>query len=196
MNQNPKKTSTAVDGELGTYPSPGTIQIERILPGPIERVWKYLTDSEMRGRWLCSGEMELREGGRFEMIFRNSDLTHGDDRPPAKYAGDEKETHMKGRITQCNPPNLLSFEWFEPTGEATEVTFELSPRGEEVHLLLTHRDLRKRDEMIGVSAGWHTHLGILVDQLRDRKSPPFWATLVALEDEYDKRITDKDVPAA
>jgi hypothetical protein len=87
----------------------------------------------------------------------------------------------------------LRFDWFEPSGETTEVTFELTARDDEVHLLLTHRNLGSRDEMIGVAAGWHTHVGILIDRLHERKSPPFWATLVALETEYGKRISDNDV---
>ena len=32
----------------GTLIEPATLKIERLLPGPIERVWAYLTDSELR----------------------------------------------------------------------------------------------------------------------------------------------------
>ena len=47
----------------GKVLSPTEVRFERLLPGPIETVWAYLTDSKMRGEWLASGPMELRVGG-------------------------------------------------------------------------------------------------------------------------------------
>src|SRR5690606_7556689 len=40
-----------------------TVRFERVLPGPIERVWACLTEPEKRRTWLAGGTMELREGG-------------------------------------------------------------------------------------------------------------------------------------
>ena len=40
-----------------------TVRFERLLPGPIERVWAYLTESEKRRKWLASGDT-IRESGR------------------------------------------------------------------------------------------------------------------------------------
>ena len=51
-------------GEFGVVPEARTLRMRRVLPGPIERVWAYLTESEKRGRWLASGPMELNVGGR------------------------------------------------------------------------------------------------------------------------------------
>src|SRR5512132_2001373 len=59
----------------GVLVEPTTLKIERVLPGPIERVWSYLTDSEMRRKWLASGEMELAVGAPFELVWRNDELT-------------------------------------------------------------------------------------------------------------------------
>ena len=39
----------------GTLIEPTTLKIQRMLPGPIERVWAYLTDSELRRKWLAAG---------------------------------------------------------------------------------------------------------------------------------------------
>ena len=50
--------------DYGVVTDAGTVRLERILPGPIERVWSYLTESEKRGQWFAAGEMELRVGGR------------------------------------------------------------------------------------------------------------------------------------
>ena len=174
--------------DYGVVTEPGTLRIERTLPGPIDRVWRYLTDSEKRGMWLASGEMELRVGGRVELIFRNSSLTENDDPPPAKYANLEDEARTDGRITAYDPPRLLAYTWGESSGEDSEVTFELSPQGKDVLLVLTHRRLLTRDDMISVAGGWHTHLGILADRLSGRTPAGFWATHTRLEAEYEERI--------
>ena len=174
--------------DYGVVTEPGTLRIERTLPGPIERVWKYLTESEARGKWLASGEMELHVGGRVELVFRNGTLTENDDPPPAKYPNGNDETRLEGRITACDPPRLLAYTWPESDNEDSEVTFELSSRGDSVLLVVTHRRLGSRDNMIGVAGGWHTHLGILADHLTGRTSPGFWATHMRVEAEYERRI--------
>ncbi len=97
------------DAAYGVVIGPGTVRFERILPGPIERVWSYLTDSKKRSTWLAAGEMELRPGGQVEHIFINSKLTGHDDPPPAKYAGHLQETRMHGHILACEPPRLLAY---------------------------------------------------------------------------------------
>ena len=93
-----------------------------------------------------------------------------------------------GHVTRCEPPHTLSFTWGEEEGDESEVTFELSEREEQVLMVLTHRRLRNRQEMIGVAGGWHTHVDILIDQLNGRVPKPFWAKIERLEAEYDKRI--------
>ena len=50
--------------EYGVITHPDTVRLERLLPGPIERVWDYLTDSKKRGTWLATGTMDLRVGGK------------------------------------------------------------------------------------------------------------------------------------
>lgn len=193
MNHDPKTSSnrTTTNG-YAVVTAPGTVRLERILPGPIERVWEYLTDSEKRGSWLGSGEMDLRVGGRVELIFHNNALTENDEPPPAKYAQYAEEKRMVGRITACDPPRLLGYTWPEESGEDTEVSFELTPDGDHVLLVLTHRRLSSRDDMIAVSGGWHAHLGTLADRLSDRTPAGFWASFKRLEAEYRERIPEED----
>lgn len=188
MNAQAKKAGVAPAAPYGVATAPDTVRIERIFPGPIERVWSYLTESEKRGRWLAAGRMELRPGGQVEHVFRNSALTDNDDPPPAKYADAAEEFRMTGRITACEPPTLLAYTWNEVSGTDSEVTFELSPERDDVRLVLTHRRLANRDELLSVAAGWHTHLDILGDRLSGRTPPGFWATHTRLEGEYDKLI--------
>ncbi|MEJ8545822.1 SRPBCC domain-containing protein [Brevibacillus borstelensis] len=79
------------------------------------------------------------------------------------------------RITRCEPPSFLAFTWAEESGYSSEVTFEPTPQGENVILVLTRRRLADDGEMISVASGWHTHFGILVDHLSGREPAPFWS---------------------
>ena len=45
----------------GVLTEPATLTIQRMLPGPIERVWAYLTESDLRRKWLAAGEMERED---------------------------------------------------------------------------------------------------------------------------------------
>jgi uncharacterized protein YndB with AHSA1/START domain len=47
-------TQTADD--YGVLTGTDTLTIQRRLPGPIERVWAYLTDGELRRQWLAAGD--------------------------------------------------------------------------------------------------------------------------------------------
>jgi uncharacterized protein YndB with AHSA1/START domain len=174
--------------EFGVVTAARTVCIRRVLPGPVERVWAYLTESEKRGRWLASGPMELRVGGRVELNFRNAELTPHVEQRPEKYKKYEDGASVHGRITRCDPPRLLSYTWSGEPGADSEVTFELTPQGEDVLLVLTHRRLGNRATMVSVAGGWHTHLGILIDHLEGREPRPFWSTYARLEAEYESRL--------
>src|ERR1700733_13906179 len=60
--------------QYGKFTGPAEIRIVRTLPGPIERVWEYLTDSEKRSRWFAGGPMEPRQGGKLTLNFRHINL--------------------------------------------------------------------------------------------------------------------------
>ena len=70
-----------------------------------------------------------------------------------------------------------------------EATFDLSRQDEDVLLVITHRKLQNRKAVVGVAAGWHTHLTILEDVLRSRTPGAFWRTFNPLENEYERRVT-------
>jgi uncharacterized protein YndB with AHSA1/START domain len=171
--------------DYGVVTEPGTVRIQRVLPGPIERVWAYLTESEKRGTWLASGDMEPRVGGQVELRFRNSELSAHGESPPEKHREHAcGGSQTDGRVTAWEPPQRLGYTW----GGGSEVTFELTPREADVLLVLTHRRLGDRNEMLSVSAGWHAHLDILGDKLAGRETRPFWSTHARLEEEYAARI--------
>jgi len=184
MNAKPKELQDERDA-YGTVTEAGTIQFERLLPGPIERVWAYLTEPEKRGKWLATGPMELRPGGKFDLVWRNAELSPRKEKIPEKYQKYEPETRLSGHITRCEPPRLLSHTW---EGGDSEVTYELTPRGGSVLLVLTHRRIASRKDMLSFGPGWHTHLAILEDQLNGREPRPFWSNFGRWEAEYEKRL--------
>jgi uncharacterized protein YndB with AHSA1/START domain len=186
LRQNPGGETQPAQ-EFGVVTEPGTVRLERLLPGPVERVWSYLTDSQKRGKWLASGAMEPRVGGRLELRFEHATLSDVSEQVPDQYKGKEV-SHFTGRITQWDPPRLLAYSWGEGRFAESEVSFELTPRGKDVFMVVTHRRLADRAEMLSVAAGWHAHIGILIDHLNGRSPPGFWAVHTRLEAEYDRRL--------
>lgn len=166
-----------------------TVRFERLLPGPIGRVWNYLVDADKRARWLCGGETELTSGGRVEMIFQNAKLSGQQDiERPEKYKDMPEKVLFSGTVTRCEPPRVLAHTWdYEDT--ASEVCYELHEEGDQVRLVLTHTRLTGRDEMQSVCGGWHTHLDILVDVLNGDEPKPFWKVHTEHEAEYSERLT-------
>lgn len=177
--------------EHGTFTEPGTIVFRRLLPGPIERVWAYLTESDKRGLWLARGEMDLQPGGRVELRFLHAELSPIAEPIPEHHKELADGAAFSGRITRIEPPRLLAFTWNESGGEASEVCFELTPKGDQVSLLLTHCRLGEaRETLLSVAAGWHTHLGILTDRLEGRDPQPFWRVHEACIVDYARRLED------
>ena len=174
-------TDLATLDAYGVLTEPATLKIQRLLPGPIERVWAYLTESELRRKWLAAGEMEMKVGATFELVWRNDELTNPPgQRPP----GFSDEHRMQSRITELDPRRKLAIAW-EGSGD---VSFELEPKGNEVLLTLIHRRLPDRANLLGVGAGWHAHLDVLVARATGKEPEPFWDGLSRLRKEYDRRL--------
>ncbi|MGH6761830.1 MAG: SRPBCC family protein [Phyllobacterium sp.] len=168
--------------EPGRMIAPRTVRLERLLPGSIERAWSYLTDSEKRGQWLASGPMDLRKGGKVELTFRNSELS--DEAAPERYAIYEGRCNH-GEITEIDPPHRISMTW--PHGsDHSEVTFELTRKGNDTLLVVTHKNLPDRGEMVGVASGWDAHLGVLIDRLNGREPKGFWTNILKRQKQYQE----------
>jgi len=174
--------------EYGELLDENTVRFERLLPGPIDRVWRFLTESESRARWLCGGDVETRDGGHVDMHFHNVSLSGDDDIPrPEKYRNMPKKVSFTGQVTRCEPPRVLVHTW-EFGDEHSEVCYELTERGDKVLLVLTHRRLESTDTVLSVSSGWHTHLNLLVDVLQGDKPRPFYRMQRQYEAEYTRRL--------
>lgn len=166
-----------------TLIEPGTVKMERLLPGPVERAWAYLTESDKRAKWLAAGEFDLRVGGKIRLEFDNSRLPN-DEAGLAKHPGTGVHT-FEGTITRLEPNRVLAHTWLWGDNE-TEVTYELAPKGKDVLLSVVHRRLT-REVAASVRGGWDVHTGILADVLNGVKPRPFWTTHDRLEAEYAAR---------
>ena len=152
----------------GALIEPTTLKIQRLLPGPIERVWAYLTDSDLRRKWLAAGAMEMKLN----------------DPPGKRPEGFSEENRMQSRITELEPLRKLTIAW----NGSGDVTFELEPKGKGVLLTVIHRRLPDRSTMLKVSAGWHMHLDVLVARANGEEPASFWDGWSRLHREYEQRL--------
>ena len=170
--------------QAATVVEPGTVKVERLLPGPVERVWAYLTDSRKRATWFAGGEFELRVGGRARLEFDHASLS-SEKVTPDKFKNVGRP-QFDGTITRLEPMRVLAYTM--RFGERdSEVTFELAPRGKEVLLVITHRGMDERDLRVRIMAGWDVHTGILADVLNGVEPRPFWSTHAKMAKEYEAR---------
>ncbi len=175
-------TELAMPDAYGVLTEPATLTLRRRLPAPVERVWAYLTESDLRRRWLAAGDMVLEEGAPFTLVWRNSELT---DPPGTVPEGFGAEHRMESRITEVDPPRRLAFTW----NGSGDVSIDLAPDGDGTLLTLVHRRLPDRRVMVMVGAGWHAHLDVLAARADGRTpSAPFWDGWSALRDEYEARL--------
>jgi uncharacterized protein YndB with AHSA1/START domain len=167
---------------FGVLTEPATLVFQRLLPAAIDRVWAYVTDGDLRRRWLAAGDMTLEVGAPFELVWRNDELT---DPPGTRPEGFAIEHRMRSRITELDPPRRIGFTWME----GGEVTIELAPRGDRTLLTLTHRGgIPDRAMLLCVSAGWHAHLDLLDARLDSAPADPFWEAWSGLREIYARRI--------
>lgn len=170
----------AANSEFGTMANGSTLIIQRLLPGPAERVWKYLVDGDLRGKWLAAGDMQLVPGAALELVWRNDDLSRSDDPRPDGFS---EEQRMQSHVVSADPMRHLTIAW----GNGN-VTFELKPVGDKVLMVLTHSGLDNPGSRTMIAAGWHVHLDIMFAKLSDLEAPSFWSTWAGLKTEYGKRL--------
>ena len=139
--------------ENGQFSKVSCVRFERLLPGPIERVFEFLTKPELLPGWFGNGVIEPRLGGKVSLM----------------------DGHIRGTVTQWLPPHRLSYSWnvFSPGEELSAhpqsyLTLELQPRGDEVLLTLTHLPILEPFEKQS-AMGWHTFLDMLAAGLRSER---------------------------
>lgn len=176
-------TTMLTENSYGVLTEPATLTIERLLPGPIERVWSYLTDGELRRRWLAAGAMEQMVGAPVELVWRNDELT---DPPGVRPEGFGDEHRMTCEVEAIDAPRLLAISW----GSTGGVTFTLAEKGDEVLLTIVHKRVEDPSVLLNVSAGWHSHVDVLEAKLRGTTPVPHWDNFAQLRGVYAERLFD------
>jgi uncharacterized protein YndB with AHSA1/START domain len=150
MSTNPR--NIVADGVLDRRDGKDVIRFERHLAHPVDRVWAALTRPDELIHWWGEAEIDLVEGGRFELRWLNTDQ-------------DGNAAVLHGRITRLRPPNLL-----ETSGDLHGVLrWELRPEAGGTRLTFTSTlDLPQEYRTMTV-AGWHFHLDALAEALGGRK---------------------------
>jgi uncharacterized protein YndB with AHSA1/START domain len=174
---------TTLTDAYGQLIEPTVLKLKRLLPGPVERVWRYITENDLRRQWMASGDMKLEVGAEVEFVWRNDELT---DPPGARPDWMSAENRMVCRILEVDPPRRLFISW----GEQSDVLLELEPRGNDTLLTVTHRRPPTRDVLLSVSAGWHSHIDVLAARLAGARPGPHWDNWVRLHAEYAARFPE------
>ncbi|MGL4236299.1 SRPBCC family protein [Tabrizicola sp.] len=158
-----------------------TLVIQRWLPGPVERVWRYLTDSDLRKKWFAAGQMTLDPGAPLELVWRNDSLSDPGDPRPAMFAAEQR---MPSRVLAVDPMRSLTIAW----GNGT-VTFALREQAGRVQMTVTHTGLADQGAQRIIAGGWHMHLDILAAHLSGAPRPSFWSGWSRLQSIYDGRLS-------
>lgn len=162
------------------------LRFERLLAAPVDKVWQYLVDPELRARWFMAGPSDIRPGGTIGFTMAHENLSDGPVATPERFAG--KSGHQwSERVLRVEPPHLLAFTW--DNGEAGEVTITLTPEGDRTRLTLHHTGLRGASDAASFGGGWGAHLAVLERRVAGEKVPDFWQ-LHAEAEERAKQAVD------
>jgi len=168
-----------MNDEMGKILNSHTVRLERVFPGPIERVFDYLSKPELLATWLMPAMVEPQVGGRIR--FRSEPIPENVIGPTDSQPS---ECSIRGVITHYDPPRIISYSWNESNyGVATEVRFELEQKGNDVHLVVTHSRL-PGNFMAAVAAGWHTHLETLLALVTGQPVEEFFSRFNPRLEEY------------
>jgi len=152
--------------------APDTIRLERTLDAPVEKVWRYLTEAELRSQWFMGGT-DATPGGEFDLLVDHDKLSDGKDVPyPESYA-EFKGAVWTEQVIRFDPPRLLETTF--QGGKNGTVTYELSPDGDRTRLVLTHSGIASPVGAQDFGSGWNSHLTVLEERLAGRGVKDFWA---------------------
>ncbi len=151
--------------------APDAIRLERLMDAPAEKVWRYLTEAQLRQQWFMGGT-DARADGEFELLNDHDNLSDEDVPYPESYAP-YKGKAWSERVLRFDPPRLLETTF--QGGKNGVVTYELHADGERTRLVLTHRGIESGTGAQDFGSGWNSHLMVLQERLAGRGVPDFWA---------------------
>lgn len=148
-----------------------TIRFERLLDAPVETVWRYLTEADLRRQWFMGGT-DARAGGEFELIVDHDNLSDDDVPYPEGHAAWKGKTWTE-KVLRFEPPHLLETTF--QGGKSGVVTYELAPESGKTRLTLTHSAITSPTGFQDFGSGWTSHLAVLEEKLAGRGVRDFWA---------------------
>ena len=149
---------------------PHAIRLERTLDAPVETVWRYLTEAELRRQWFMGGT-DAKAGSEFELLNDHDNLSDQPVPYPADYAPYKRRTWSE-KVLRFEPPRLLETTF--QGGQNGTVTYELSADGKRTRLVLTHSGITSPSGFQDFGAGWNSHLSVLEERLVGRGVRNFW----------------------
>ncbi|MEH6718796.1 MAG: SRPBCC family protein [Aurantimonas endophytica] len=158
--------------------TPNELVFERRLDAPLERVWQFIVDPDLRARWFMAGPGDLRPGGTLGLTMDHDRLSDGEVPTPERYRAYVGHAWSE-RILAFEPPHRIVFTWED--GAAGEVEIRLTAEGAATRLVLTHTGLRGPDDTINFGGGWHAHLAVLERRVAGKGVADFWALHAAAE---------------
>jgi uncharacterized protein YndB with AHSA1/START domain len=164
--------------------APDTIRLERVLDAPVEKVWRYLTEAELRGQWFMGGT-DAKPGGEFELIVDHDKLSDEVVPYPESYA-EFKGAKITEKVLRFDPPRLLETTF--QGGKNGIVTYELFPEGDRTRLVLTHGGIQSPVGAQDFGSGWNSHLTVLAERLAGRSVKDFWALHMQSRDAVAKAL--------
>ena len=148
------------------------IRLERLLDAPVETVWRYLTEAELRSQWFMGGT-DATSGGEFDLKVDHDNLSEDKNVPyPESYAEFKGAVWIE-KVRRFEPPYLLETTF--QGGKNGAVTYELQPEGGRTRLVLTHSGIVSGTGAQDFGSGWNSHLTVLEERLAGRGVRDFWA---------------------
>jgi uncharacterized protein YndB with AHSA1/START domain len=125
-----------------------SLEFERQLEHPPEKVWRALTQKELIGEWIMPSDFVPEVGKIFTMAAEWGEVT--------------------GEVLAVEPEKRLSYTWNGP-GLTSEVTWTLTPRDGGTLLRLDHTKIPSDSKQAyhGAKAGWPGFLDALEKTLSD-----------------------------
>jgi uncharacterized protein YndB with AHSA1/START domain len=168
--------------------APDAIRLERVLDAPVEKVWRYLTEAELRSQWFMGGT-DATGVGEFDLLVDHDRLSDEVVPYPESYAAHKGATWTE-KVTRFEPPRLLETTF--QGGKNGIVTYELHPEGEKTRLVLTHSGITSGTGAQDFGSGWNSHLTVLEERLAGRGVKDFWALHARSKEAVAKALGSQD----
>jgi len=160
-----------VDGNeaVGQRVDARTLRLERMLDAPVDAVWPYLIDPDLRARWFMGGPVDARPGGTITFRIDHDSISTEPGEAPAWYRAAAGASFGQ-TVLAIDPPHMLRFDW----DGGSEVTFTLEPVGARTRFTILHEKVKDGAAMADFSGGWHTHSLVLAIIMAGRQPGNFW----------------------